>query len=94
MPPVINNMVIYIYLKSFTILSIPIKKPVVSSSFAVEVHSILTPMKWQRRTLDKWKEMPQKKRTMSGVQVIVWVTESGSRCRPSRYRTIQYAMGD
>ena len=64
-------MVIYIYLKSFAILSIPMKKPVISSSFAVVVHSILMPTKLQRSALDKWKEMPLKKRTVSGVQVIV-----------------------
>ena len=40
-PPTIGIIIKYMYLKSLKILSNPIRKPVVSNSFAVAVHSIL-----------------------------------------------------
>jgi hypothetical protein len=49
----------------------PMKNPVVSSSFAVAVHSMLEPTKWLRRALVRWKEIPEKKRIMRGVQVMI-----------------------
>ena len=59
------------YLKSLMILSMPIKKPVASNSFAVDVHSILMLKKWQRIALDRWMEIPPKKTTNSGIHLMV-----------------------
>jgi hypothetical protein len=49
-----------------------ITKPTFSFSFVVAVHCRLTPMKWQTRTLSRWKEIPEKKKAIRGVQVTVW----------------------
>ena len=94
MPPTTGMQKRYIHLKSLKILSRPTRNPCFSTSLAVAIHSILIEKKWHSRAVERWREIPPKKRTNIGVHFIVSTTDQKNTFCPSLCRSIAKARGD